>query len=456
MIPDTRPIPRTSRVAIVLLAIALLVVGYGDGLAAGLQERFNLPSPWIILFAALLVLIAIYAATANRGIAAGKAFQIEVLLWAFGLGLAAQLLIHSTLNVAGYVQLALFVVALTLVRSLFARAPSRLLVNFGPSVLLAHAFLCGYVIAAFVVWHLAGVDIGIRRLIGTYGPAVVSAYYGYRPAAWGAEPAWTAMALSVSCSAGYYLMPAARRFVLLSTAVAALFLQSGTLFLFLSLVVCGLLLRRNARLGILAGILVAAALVPLSIGSDRISIVLQGQDPSLMMRYSSAQTAMDVVSRSFPIGVGYGNFRDTAVYAAAFSNFLDLNAASYYKSDLMILNYVAELGFGGILLVAYVFRLLGFGRFLLITIFLALQTVLSGTVLVPALLVLAALRGIQDHAETTELGLGVLNIGREGRESKRAQGMRRTPSRRPWVEQPDWVAAVDRNLNLPAGARRRS
>jgi hypothetical protein len=400
MIVETRRSPRPPFILIILLTVALLVVGYGDGLGAGLQARFNLPSPWIVTFGSLLALLIGYMVVANRGLAKADVFHITVVLWFLCLGLALQLLLHGTINVAGYIQLALFVAALALVRGLFARAPDPLLAAFGRSVLFAHVFLCGYVIIAWLTWHLTGADISVRTLLDSSVPAALNAYYGYRPAGWSAEPAWAALALSASFSATYYLMPSTRQAVLVLTAVAALALQSGTLFLFISVVACGILARRHARLAILPVLLVVAALLVFAFGQNRIEAVIQGRDPSAMMRADSAIVAADVVSQSFPIGVGYGNFRDYAVYGSEFSQFLDLPTASSYKSDVLILNFAAELGLGGLLLIVYVFRLLGFGQFLMPTIFLAILALTSGTLLVPALLVLAAARGCQDRLES--------------------------------------------------------
>lgn len=432
MITAVRRSSRPSPTLVILLAVALLVVGYGDGLAAGLQSRFNLPSPWIVIFTALLVLLAGYMTVVKRGFAATDVFQIEVVLWFFGLGLALQLLLHGTMNVAGYIQLALFVVALVLVRALFARAPDRLLAALGPSILLAHVFLSGYVLTAWLTWNLTEVDVGVTRLLDSSVPVAASAYYGYRPAAWSAEPAWTALALSVSFSATYYLMPSARQAALVLTLVAALALQSGTLFLFISVVVCGLLARRHARLAILSGVLVVAALLVITLRSDRTEAVIQGRDPSLMMRSASAMVATDVVSRSFPIGVGYGNFRDYAVYGSAFSHFIDLATASFYKSDVMILNFAAELGLGGLLLVAYVFRLLGFGQFLIPTMFLAMQAVMTGTLLLPSLLILAAVRGSQDRLEHGEHLPEALDVDQGLAQLTARRGLRASPTRGNW------------------------
>lgn len=398
MTPQITGVPRPSATLVALLTVALLVVGYGDGIAAGVQLRFNLPSPWIVEFALLLTFLAGYLVLSRRGIAGMDLFETKLVIWCSCLGLALQLLFYGSINAAGYIQLCLFVFALILVRALFARAPDRLLAALGPAVLLAHVYLAGYVLTSGVVWTVAGVDLSVKALLSG-APVAINDYYGYRPAAWGAEPAWTAMALAVSCTATYYLMPRARIFALVLTALAAVALQSGTLFLFLALVACGLLARHGARGAILVGLLVVVAVPLVAIGSNRVEAVLEGRDPSVMMRSSSAFVALDVVVRSFPFGVGYGNFRDNAIYGAEFDHFLPLDTASYYKSDLLILNLASELGFGGVLIIAYVFRVLGFGRLLLPTIFLSMLAVVSGTMLVPALLVLAAVTGSQDHVE---------------------------------------------------------
>ena len=394
MISMTRNMARPSAALVLLLAGALLTVGYGDGLAAGLQLRLSLASPWIVVFVALFGLFAGYLAATGTRLTTADLVRAEVVIWWFAITLALQFLLHGKVNMAGYMQLALFVVALVLVRALFANAPDRLIAAVGPSAFVAHVVLAGYVVIALVVWNASGVDLSIRAQI-TGSSVAINDYYGYRPAAWGAEPAWTAIALAVSYSATYYLMPSARGIALVLTAVAAIALQSGTLFLFLFLVVCGLVVRSSRRLAIPAGLLMVAALLVASLGSDRLQAVIQGRDPSLMMRSSSALVAIDVVARSFPLGVGYGNFRDDAVYGSEFDAYLDLDQASYYKSDVMILNFAAELGLAGPLLLAYVFRVLGFGRLLLPTIILAMQAVLSGTVLIPALLVLAVIMGCE-------------------------------------------------------------
>ncbi len=259
--------------------------------------------------------------------------------------------------------------------------------------------LTGYVLVTWLTWQMSGVDLSIVRLLTPSGPVAVNAYYGYRLAAWSAEPAWAALALSVSFSAVYHLMPSARRAALVMMTAAAFALQSGTLFLFVSLVVLALLAQHRAHFVSLLSVLVVAVLLVGTVRSDRVEAVIQGSDPSVLMRSASVIVAADVVSGSFPIGVGYGNFRERAVYGDDFAQFLDLSTASFYKSDIVVLNLAAELGLGGLLLIVYVFRMLGFGRLLMPTIFLVIHAVGVGTLLVPALLVLAAVRGYLDRLE---------------------------------------------------------
>lgn len=102
-----------------------------------------------------------------------------------------------------------------------------------------------------------------------------------------------------------------------------------------------------------------------------------------------------MIEQSFPLGVGYGNFRKHAVYpptfARAFPNFEELES---YKSDFFLLNYVAELGILGVILVLTFGALLMRTRHALAIAFLALIAGLSGTLLLPPVLAMAAVVGL--------------------------------------------------------------
>ena len=387
-----------------VLALVILLVGFGDGLAFGLQRQWALASPWVVLFPLLGLALLLYLATPGRPPHGRDAIQAAALVWLFAIGLVIQVvLLQGKMNVAGYLQLAAFVVALTVIRSTFARGHSRLPVLIGPAVLVAHAFMCSYLAIAWVVWQVTGIDLSVIAL--TAGRDI-GAYYGYRPAGWSLEPAWASMAVSVSFIGVYYLAPRARIFAMVAMVIAALALQAATLLLFVALVGVIVVARRQPRLLLVAAPVIVAVLVLPGPFTPRIEAIATGTDPSTQMRIASAGVATDVIVGSFPIGVGYGNFRDVAIYGSEWSRYLDLTVATFYKSDLLILNYVAELGAAGLLVVALVFTVLGFGRLLLPTVFLGMQALLSGTILVPALLVLAAVVGAIDRRTATEVNPG--------------------------------------------------
>lgn len=382
---------------ILVLVAVLLTVGYGEGLAVGVQGRLGLASPWVVMFPLLGMVVSAYIFLTGRGVAPVVVIQIGAIGWAFTLGLAAQALIHEKVYVAGYVQLAVFVMALALVRGLAARATASVLDAFAQAALVAHVVICCFVVAAWLGWQVGGLDVSIRHLIEASTPGTVDALYGFRPAGWSTEPAGAALAISASFTAVYYMVPSARILALGFAAAAALALQSATLVLFLCAAVFVLLLRRGTGLAVWASLaLTVGVLAAVPLGWSRAESVVQGRDPSTMMRLASVVVGIDVVTRSFPIGVGYGNFQGSAVYGAEFENYLDLSKAAYYKTDVLLLNYVAELGLAGLMMVAVAFRLLGFGRLLLPTVFLAMQSVLSGTMLLPSLLVLAFVAGSRE------------------------------------------------------------
>src|SRR5207249_3705221 len=73
-----------------------------------------------------------------------------------------------------------------------------------------------------------------------------------------------------------------------------------------------------------------AAQLPLG----RVVNILRGRDPSTSMRFVSLGVASRVIEESFPIGVGYGNFRQHAVYPPEFAAYFQgLEQDSAYKSD---------------------------------------------------------------------------------------------------------------------------
>jgi hypothetical protein len=128
---------------------------------------------------------------------------------------------------------------------------------------------------------------------------------------------------------------------------------------------------------------------------ERATNIVGGRDPSTSQRIISARVAWNVIRKSFPLGVGYGNFRRYAEYPPGFEAYVaNLAEDSRYKSDSFVLNYVSELGLLGLVLVflvAGLFLRTGHG---LVIVLLGMLAVLSGTLLVPPLLALAAFEGL--------------------------------------------------------------
>jgi len=124
------------------------------------------------------------------------------------------------------------------------------------------------------------------------------------------------------------------------------------------------------------------------------------------MRLKSADVAWRVIEQSFPLGVGYGNFREYAIYPKEFAASIpDFDELGYYKSDFFVLNYVAELGVLGLILVAFLGWILCRSRRVLTVAFFALIVGLSGTLLLPPVLAVAAVGGLLVRERNLDKGL---------------------------------------------------
>src|SRR3546814_16821576 len=102
------------------------------------------------------------------------------------------------------------------------------------------------------------------------------------------------------------------------------------------------------------------------------------------MHIDSASVALEVIDDSFPLGVGYGNFRDHAEYSSEFAAYIDLLAAPEYKSDIALLNLVSEFGFLGLVMIGLLLVLYARGRHLLLWAHLAAVLLLAGGLLIPS------------------------------------------------------------------------
>lgn len=390
------------------LAALILLVGFGDGIAYRVQEMTGVSSPWLLLFPLLIGSVLIYWALSGRAPDLHYLLEAVFLLSFMMVWLLLHVFLHGEVYIPGYVQLTLFVMMLIVVQGVFGDAPEWLAGAFPKALAFAHYFLCGYILFAFASWHLSGIDPSVPNLMASAAAspdlANLTDRSPFRPAGFSVEPAWAAFALAASYTGLHCLMPAERDRGFLALAAAGAALQSPTLILFIS-VVAVVYMARSDKSSMRIGVVVLAAL---AIGflaysaRERLVDMFAGVDPSALMRLSSFSVAWQVIEDSFPLGVGYGHFRQFAEYGPEWSQYINLAEAEYYKSDSLFLNYAAELGMWGVVLPLWIFASFTRGKHLLPTVFIVMLFSLSGTLLMPSVAVMAAIVGLlQRRAATT-------------------------------------------------------
>ncbi len=392
----------STRLVLVLAALVLLI-GFGDGIAYRIRDMAGVASPWPFLFPPLIGALLLYWSFGGRPLQPGYLLGAVLCLGFMILGLALHPYLHGEVYMAGYLQLTLFVVMLIVVQGVFADAPQWLANSFPRALVFAHYSLCGYVLVAFASWHLFGMDPSITSLMApNASPLDMQALIEtppFRPMGLSVEPAWAAMALAASYTGLHCLMPGERDRGFLALALAAVALQSPTLVLFASVVAVVYMVRGResfARAGII--VLGTVAMVFLLYSArERLVDIFTGVDPSALMRLSSASVAWEVIEDSVPFGVGYGNFRQFAEYGSEWNQYISLTEAQYYKSDSLFLNYAAELGVLGVALLLSIVWNFTRGRHLLPAVFVVMLLALSGTLLMPSVLVMAAIVGLLQH-----------------------------------------------------------
>jgi O-Antigen ligase len=386
-----------------LIATLVLAFVYGDGVATAIQQRLGLNSPFLVLFPCLALAVLLMVLECGR-------VPLRFVGSALGFTAAgAALLLFQVnqfdgVNLPGYAQLWLFLLLLLAVAELFAAAGDDLAEIFRRFQVWSLYLGCAYLVTTFLIWETTGKDISLISLI-TGAPPGNDAVYGFRPRAFAREPAWAAFMLAANYTGVYLLAPKerVRGFIALALAIAAL--RSGTAFLFVgALVLVGLFQGRGSGQNRAVFLVFALAGVVLlgCLYRGRIDEVTSGVDPSGLMRSDSAGVAWNVVERSFPIGVGYGNFRSEAGYGSQFANYIDLDAAPDYKSDVMVLNVIAELGLAGLLVLGWLAMLAARGRHFLFWLFLAALFLLAGGPLIPSVVLVAAVAGLRECEQLAE------------------------------------------------------
>jgi hypothetical protein len=387
--PGSELIPRYAPVFILFM----VYFGFGDGLGYYLRDEYGLASPHIMMLPFLLPLL-LYGCFRHAPQALAPAstdiflFGIAAAVWAI-----VQLAVRDGIYILGYGQLVFFVICMLLTRRLFESADRGLVERIAGAALFIHYLQCVLIIVAVAAWHAFGINLNPLDFLEQ---GEVQAVYGFRASGLAREPAWAAIALAATYTTIHYLMPGRRPMALLAFVVASILANSGTAFV-IGIVFAStfFLEKRSAALWVAAAIIASMAAGALVYSQyDRILLILGGSDGSTNMRLASAGVAWQVVVDSFPFGVGYGNFRLFGIYGAEFDNFIDAEQISYYKSDILLLNLVSELGAAGAALVWLLYRLFRVRGHLLPTFIFLVLMVLFGTIVVPPILLVVAVCGL--------------------------------------------------------------
>ncbi|PKN82790.1 MAG: hypothetical protein CVU47_01790 [Chloroflexi bacterium HGW-Chloroflexi-9] len=380
-------------------AAVILLLAYvsGDGVATAIQATRGWASPYPLMVPFLLLAILLMVVDRGR-------VSVRLVIWILSLlafataVLLAHLNVFRSVNLAGYGQLWVILLAMFAVQDLVAHASDGMIEAFRRSVRIFHFALAAYLAISAVVWYTIGLDLGISSLI-LRTPTVLSEYYGFRPSGLSREPAWAGFLLISTFIAVYVSNPRDRLPAFAALIVGIASLRSGTAFAFTVIAMAALVLqsRRHLPFGRSLLISIGGAFVLILLVGERASTVLQGADPSGLMRVESGRVAWDVIRESFPGGVGYGNFRDHAEYGQQFDRWINLDGTDTYKSDIAILNLIAEFGAPGLVIVGVLVALYWRGHHLLLWAHLAAMLFLTGGLLIPSNVLVVAVIGFRER-----------------------------------------------------------
>lgn len=376
-----------------LNALAWLLVGYSDGLVYLLMEKTGI-SGYVLYILPIFLTYIIFLFTNYKLVVSQTLLRRQFFI--ISLFLLTAVLHYLTIGgfyMLGYAQIMIMMAMTFLIRDLFTTNETTLRPGFAKGLLAIHYILCGYAMLSWLVLHGADIDISlfVSEQESLYVFSVV------RTSGLQREPAWAGYALASTYLAVLATRPQRMLLVQLAFLGGIAATGSGVGFILASLFITyQMLTTGKGGLGVRLIFLGGMAVVVATVFSDRIGNVLDQNDPSTQMRLESSFVALDVIAETFPVGSGFGNYQEHADFdPVIWSGFLDTDEATYYKSDTLILNIIAELGvFGCVLLIAFI------GNFIcrtapLVSAMALVMMLSSGTMIMPFYLVLAAICGLE-------------------------------------------------------------
>jgi hypothetical protein len=377
----------------VLHALAWFWIGYSDGLVYLLISLTEITG-YIVYIAPVIAAYVLYLVVFRKTYISFSIFLKQLLFFGFSaILLFFQFFTVGEIYIAGYSQIMVMIALILFIADFFKTNEAVLRPKFDQAILTIHYVICVYALAAWFVRWATTVDISL--FISDIDS--LTGFAANRTSGLHREPSWAGYALA-SSYLGVLITRPHRMLVpqiLYLLAIAATGAGVGLVLASFFIAHQVLISKRGnllTRLGFLGGL----ALLLLFVFSGRISDVLNQRDPSSEMRLESTIVAAEVITETFPVGTGFGNYQDYAVFDPNIWNrLIDISEATYYKSDILILNFIAELGFFGILLSLIFVSNFTSRSNLLVFLVVIVMLLTSGTVIQPTYFVLAAIIGLE-------------------------------------------------------------
>lgn len=374
-------------------ALAWFLIGYSDGLVYWLINLTEITG-YMVYITPVIIIYIIYLFMFCKTSLSTPLVRRQIFFISFAIALFFfQIFSVGEIYTVGYIQVIVMIGVSFLITDLFKENEIILRPYFANGIITIHYIICFYAIFSWVILRVVGEDISLYIVDFD----TLSGFAANRTSGLHREPSWAGYALA-SSYLGVLITRPNRLWLPQIAYLLAIGVTGAGAGLIMACVFIAqqVLINRRGNLVLRLGVLAVLGLLVLVVFSGRISEVLNQNDPSSQMRLESTTVAAEVIAETFPIGTGFGNYQDHAVFdPTIWGGFLDISEATYYKSDVLALNFIAELGFFGIILT--ILFIMNFSSRSNVLVFVAVMVMVltSGTVIQPAYLVLAAIIGLE-------------------------------------------------------------
>ncbi|MCK6442435.1 O-antigen ligase family protein [Elstera cyanobacteriorum] len=374
-------------------ALAWFLIGYSDGLVYWLINLTEITG-YMVYITPVIIIYIIYLFMFCKISLSTSLARRQIFFISFAIALFFfQIFSVGEIYTVGYIQVIVMIGVSFLITDLFKENEIILQPHFANGIIKIHYIICFYAIFSWIILRVVGEDISLYIVDFD----TLSGFAANRTSGLHREPSWAGYALA-SSYLGVLITRPNRLWLPQIAYLLAIGVTGAGAGLIMACVFIAqqVLINRRGNLVLRLGVLAVLGLLVLVVFSGRISEVLNQNDPSSQMRLESTTVAAEVIAETFPIGTGFGNYQDHAIFdPTIWGGFLDISEATYYKSDVLALNFIAELGFFGIVLtILFIMNFSSRSNFL-VFVAVMIMVLTSGTVIQPAYLVLAAIIGLE-------------------------------------------------------------